>query len=61
MTGDLVEAFSLVQNVWTNEMALVWQLLGQQNVVLWCQVVIPKHSDISLMGQALNSTCQPFR
>lgn len=23
-------------------------------VLLWCQVVIPEHSDSSLMGQALN-------
>lgn len=61
MIGDLIEASSLFQNVWTSEVALVWQLLGQKNVVLCCQVVIPKHSDISLMGRALNSICQPFR
>lgn len=29
MVMDLVDASSLVQNVWTNEVALVWQLLGQ--------------------------------
>lgn len=29
---------------------LVWKLLGQQNGALWCEAVIPEHSDISLMG-----------